>query len=74
MVSFFQTHNRHNTIGKMVLYGRTKVSLSIVKRSPGFRTIEAIEEISIDYGKAYLEQFIKPHGCKYDKCSLDSDE
>ena len=38
------------------------------------RTIEAGEEITIDYGKAYFEQFIKPQGCKCDKGSLDSDE
>lgn len=32
------------------------------------RAIEAGEEITYDYGKKYLEEQIKPKGCKCDKC------
>lgn len=32
------------------------------------RTIEAGEEITIDYGKEYFDIFIKPKGCKCKKC------
>lgn len=28
------------------------------------RNIDAGEEITIDYGKEYYDEFIKPHGCK----------
>jgi hypothetical protein len=45
-----------------------------VKRTLGFRAIEAGEEISVDYDKAYFEQFIKPLGCKCDRCNPNSDE
>jgi len=30
--------------------------------------IEADEAITIHYGKEYFEDYIKPHGCKCDKC------
>jgi uncharacterized protein len=33
------------------------------------RAIEAGEEITIDYCKEYLEQFIKPGSCKCEKCA-----
>lgn len=32
------------------------------------RKIRAGEEITFDYGKEYVEQFIKPFGCKCVKC------
>lgn len=32
------------------------------------RAIKAGEEITIDYGKKYFEDFIKPIGCKCEKC------
>ena len=32
------------------------------------RKIKAGEEITYNYGKAYFNQFIKPHGCKCVKC------
>ena len=32
------------------------------------RVIEAGEEITLDYCKEYLEQFIKPGNCKCEKC------
>lgn len=38
------------------------------------RTIEAGEEITIDYGKEYFEQFIKPQACKCDKCNPNPGE
>ena len=28
------------------------------------------EELTIDYGEEYFDEFIKPHGCKCAKCSL----
>lgn len=38
------------------------------------RDITRGEEITIDYGKEYFDEFIKPHGCKctlcYDKCAV----
>src|ERR1044071_316160 len=33
------------------------------------RKIKAGEEITINYGKAYLKQFIEPIGCKCEKCA-----
>ncbi|HKS41429.1 MAG TPA: SET domain-containing protein-lysine N-methyltransferase [Blastocatellia bacterium] len=36
------------------------------------RVIEAGEEITLDYGKEYLEQFIKPGNCKCEKCASQS--
>lgn len=33
------------------------------------REIEASEEITIDYGKKYFDDFIKPAGCKCEKCA-----
>jgi uncharacterized protein len=33
------------------------------------RKIKEAEEITINYGKAYFDQFIKPKGCQCDKCS-----
>ena len=32
------------------------------------RKIKAGEEITYNYGKAYFEEFIKPNGCKCEKC------
>ncbi len=32
------------------------------------RTIRGGEELHYDYGKEYWDEFIKPHGCKCDKC------
>ena|SRR5688572_6894541 len=32
------------------------------------RKIKAGEELGYDYGKAYVEQFIAPHGCLCPKC------
>ena len=32
------------------------------------RAIKIGEEITIDYGKKYFDDFIKPVGCKCDKC------
>ncbi len=31
------------------------------------RNIEAGEELGYDYGKEYIDEFIKPHGCKCPK-------
>jgi len=33
------------------------------------RAIEAGEEITYDYGREYFELFIKPKGCRCEKCS-----
>jgi SET domain-containing protein len=33
------------------------------------RNIEPGEEITYNYGKAYFDMFIKPHGCKCPKCT-----
>lgn len=33
------------------------------------RKIKAFEEITINYGESYFEQFIKPKGCKCVKCN-----
>lgn len=33
------------------------------------RAIEAGEEINIDYGKEYFDQFIRPLGCKCERCA-----
>ncbi len=33
------------------------------------RGIKAGEEITYDYGKEYCDEFIKPHGCRCEKCS-----
>jgi uncharacterized protein len=33
------------------------------------RKIKAGEEITINYGKQYLDQFIEPIGCKCEKCA-----
>jgi SET domain-containing protein len=33
------------------------------------RKIQAGEEITINYGKAYFNQFIAPMGCKCEKCA-----
>ena len=35
------------------------------------RDIQAGEEITYDYGKKYFEDFIKPIGCKCEKCVGD---
>ena len=32
------------------------------------RNIEAGDEITYDYGKDYFNAYIKPHGCRCDKC------
>lgn len=32
------------------------------------RGIKAGEELSYDYGKEYFDEYIKPYGCKCDKC------
>ncbi len=34
------------------------------------RTIETGEEITIDYGEEYFDEFIKPFGCKCEACFL----
>jgi uncharacterized protein len=36
------------------------------------RDIEAGEEILIDYGEEYFDEFIKPVGCKCEKCTTMS--
>src|SRR5215210_2191013 len=33
------------------------------------RAIKAGEEITINYGKQYLDEFVKPGGCKCEKCA-----
>jgi SET domain-containing protein len=33
------------------------------------RAIEAGEEITIDYGKEYFDQYIRPLGCKCERCA-----
>jgi hypothetical protein len=33
------------------------------------RVIQAGEEITIDYGKEYFDQYIKPVGCKCERCA-----
>ena len=38
------------------------------------RAIEAGEEITIDYGKNYFDDFIKPVGCKCAKCVKKSNK
>lgn len=35
------------------------------------RKIKAFEEITINYGRSYFNQFIKPKGCKCVKCNPD---
>ncbi len=35
------------------------------------RKIKASEEITINYGRSYFNQFIKPKGCKCVKCNPD---
>ncbi len=32
------------------------------------KNIKAGQEITINYGKEYFDEFIKPHGCKCDEC------
>ena len=32
------------------------------------RDIQAGEELSYDYGKEYTDEYIKPHGCRCEKC------
>lgn len=32
------------------------------------RKIKAGKELSYDYGKDHFEEYIKPHGCKCEKC------
>lgn len=36
------------------------------------RKIKAFEEITINYGRSYFNQFIKPKGCKCVKCSPET--
>ncbi len=38
------------------------------------RKIKASEEITINYGRSYFNQFIKPKGCKCVKCNPDKSE
>lgn len=33
------------------------------------RKIKAGEELTYDYGKAHFNEYIKPYGCRCDKCS-----
>lgn len=35
------------------------------------RSIKAGEEITYDYGKDHFDEYIKPHGCRCDKCRKD---
>ena len=35
------------------------------------KDIKAGEELSYDYGKEYFDEFLKPHGCRCDKCHLN---
>lgn len=35
------------------------------------RDIMKGEEITMDYGQEYFDEFIKPHGCKCDACSKE---
>jgi len=37
-------------------------------RIKAIRNIEAGDEITYDYGKDHFNAYIKPHGCKCDKC------
>ncbi|MEX0930575.1 MAG: SET domain-containing protein-lysine N-methyltransferase [Candidatus Paceibacterota bacterium] len=32
------------------------------------RTIQPGEELTYDYGKPYVDEYIKPHGCRCEKC------
>lgn len=34
------------------------------------KNIKADEEIAYDYGKEYFDEFLKPHGCRCDKCHV----
>ncbi len=36
------------------------------------RDIRPGEEITIDYGQEYFDEFIKPHGCKCARCATSS--
>jgi SET domain-containing protein len=36
------------------------------------KAIEAGEEITYDYGDEYFELFIKPNGCRCEKCAGDT--
>jgi SET domain-containing protein len=38
------------------------------------KALEAGEEITIDYGKEYVEEFIKPEGCKCEPCVTQQQE
>jgi len=33
------------------------------------KNIKAGEELHYDYGKEYVDEYIKPHGCKCEKCA-----
>lgn len=37
------------------------------------RNIKEGEELSFDYGKEYVDEFIKPYGCKCDACVEDEE-
>lgn len=34
------------------------------------KNIKAGEELAYDYGTEYFEEFLKPHGCRCDKCHV----
>lgn len=38
------------------------------------RNIESGEEMTIDYGEEYFDEFIKPYGCKCDSCSAKEEK
>ncbi|MEX0672744.1 MAG: SET domain-containing protein-lysine N-methyltransferase [Candidatus Paceibacterota bacterium] len=37
------------------------------------RKIQPGEELTYDYGKSYVDEYIKPHGCKCNKCRTPQD-
>ncbi|MEX1027311.1 MAG: SET domain-containing protein-lysine N-methyltransferase [Candidatus Paceibacterota bacterium] len=37
------------------------------------RRIKPGEELTYDYGKAYVDEYIKPNGCKCEKCKAKKD-
>lgn len=37
------------------------------------RRVKAGEELSYNYGKEYFNEFLRPHGCRCEKCSSPSE-